>query len=62
MNKKKHRAITLLSVLTVMIAFFIAPIMSLAATVNYTKVADYVSTWHIKSSNEISSFDSQDVY
>lgn len=49
MNKKKHRAITLLSVLTVMIAFFIAPIMSLAATVNYTKVADYVSTWHIKS-------------
>lgn len=49
MNKKKHQAITLLSVLTVMIAFFIAPIMSLAATVNYTKVANYVSTWHIKS-------------
>ncbi|MFD1899151.1 thioester domain-containing protein [Enterococcus termitis] len=49
MNKKKHQAITLLSVLTVMIAFFIAPIMALAATVNYTKVANYVSTWHIKS-------------
>ena len=49
MNKKKRRAITLLSVLTVMIAFFIAPIMALAATVNYTKVANYVSTWHIKS-------------
>lgn len=49
MNKKKLRAITLLSVLTVMIAFFIAPIMALAATVNYTKVANYVSTWHIKS-------------
>lgn len=49
MNKKKHQAITLLSVLIVMIAFFIAPIMALAATVNYTKVANYISTWHIKS-------------
>lgn len=49
MNKKKYRAITLLSVLTVMIAFFIVPIMALAVTVNYTKVANYVSTWHIKS-------------
>lgn len=51
MNKKKFQAITLLSFLTVMVAFFITPITSLAATVNYEKVADYNSTWHIKSLN-----------
>ncbi|HGW6217763.1 TPA: SpaA isopeptide-forming pilin-related protein [Enterococcus faecalis] len=49
MNKKKHQAITLFSLLTVIIAFFITPITTLAATVNYEKIADYVSTWHVKS-------------
>ncbi|EKZ0804216.1 hypothetical protein RVZ17_000899 [Listeria monocytogenes] len=48
MNKKKCQAISLLSILTVMIAFFITPISSFAATVNYEKVADYISTWHVK--------------
>ena len=47
MNKKKCRAISLLSVFTVMIAFFITPISALAATVNYEKIADYVSTWYL---------------
>lgn len=49
MNKKKRQAISLLSVLTVMIAFFVTPISALAASVNYEKVADYISTWNIAS-------------
>jgi LPXTG-motif cell wall-anchored protein len=49
MNKKKRQAISLVGVLTVMIAFFITPITALAATVNYEKIGDYVSTWHIAS-------------
>ncbi|MGX7198213.1 hypothetical protein [Enterococcus olivae] len=44
MNKKKRQAISLVGVLTVMIAFFITPIMALAASVNYEKIGDYVST------------------
>lgn len=38
-----------MGVLIVMIAFFITPITSLAALVNYEKIGDYVSTWHIAS-------------
>ncbi|MGL4644391.1 MAG: thioester domain-containing protein, partial [Vagococcus fluvialis] len=49
MNKKKRQAISLVGVLTVMIAFFITPITALAASVSYEKVADYVSTWTIAS-------------
>lgn len=49
MNKKNNKAITLFSLLTVLIAFFISPITSFAATVNYEKVANYISTWHVKS-------------
>lgn len=49
MNKKKRQAISLLSVFTVTIAFFVTPISALAASVNYEKVADYVSTWNIAS-------------
>ncbi|OSQ81432.1 SpaA isopeptide-forming pilin-related protein, partial [Listeria monocytogenes] len=49
MNKKKRQAISLVSVLTVMIAFFITPITALAASVNYEKIGDYVSTWHVAS-------------
>lgn len=49
MNKKKRQAISLVGVLTVMIAFFITPIMALAASVNYEKIGDYVSTWHVAS-------------
>lgn len=51
MNKKYSQAAVLLSFLTIMAAFFIAPTSGEAATVNYTKVADYVSTWYIKSEN-----------
>lgn len=49
MNKQRNKAITLLSLLTVLIAFFISPITTFAATVNYEKVANYISTWHVKS-------------
>ncbi|HFF2626188.1 TPA: SpaA isopeptide-forming pilin-related protein [Listeria monocytogenes] len=49
MNKKRTKVITLFSLLTVLIAFFISPITSFAATVNYEKVANYISTWHIQS-------------
>lgn len=49
MNKTKAKAIPLFSLLTVLIAFFIFPITTFAATVNYEKVANYISTWHVKS-------------
>jgi hypothetical protein len=49
MNKKKRQAISLVGVFTVMIALFITPITALAATVNYEKIGDYISTWHIAS-------------
>ncbi|ELS0477854.1 LPXTG cell wall anchor domain-containing protein [Enterococcus faecalis] len=49
MNKKKRQAISLVGILTVMIAFFITPITALAASVNYEKIGDYVSTWHVAS-------------
>src|SRR5699024_2760271 len=37
------------SVLTVMIAFFITPITALAASVNYEKVSNHISTWYVAS-------------
>ncbi|WP_267188571.1 hypothetical protein [Listeria welshimeri] len=43
MNNKKHQAITLFSLLTVIITFFISPITSFSAIVKYEKVADYIS-------------------
>ncbi|MFI3805589.1 SpaA isopeptide-forming pilin-related protein [Vagococcus fluvialis] len=49
MITKKRQAISLVSILTVLIAFFITPISALAATVNYTKIADYSSTWNLPS-------------
>ncbi|WP_261998499.1 SpaA isopeptide-forming pilin-related protein [Enterococcus faecalis] len=49
MIKKKRQAISLVSVLTVMLVFFITPIMAFAASVNYEKIGDYVSTWHVAS-------------
>lgn len=51
MNKKNNQAAALLSLLTMLAAFFVAPMTSQAATVNYTKVADYISTWYIKAEN-----------
>lgn len=51
MNKKNNQAVALFSLLTMLAAFFVAPMTSEAATVNYTKVADYVSTWYIKAEN-----------
>lgn len=32
-----------------MIAFFITPITAFAASANYEKIGDYVSTWHVAS-------------
>ncbi|MGX7420450.1 SpaA isopeptide-forming pilin-related protein [Carnobacterium gallinarum] len=49
MNKTHLKVTTLIGLLTIIVAFFIAPITSFAATVNYDKIADYVSTWHVKS-------------
>lgn len=51
MNKKNNQAVALLSLLTMLADFFVAPMTSQAATVNYTKVADYISTWYIKAEN-----------
>lgn len=51
MKIKNNQAVTLLSFLTMLAAFFVAPMASQAATVNYTKVADYISTWYIKAEN-----------
>lgn len=49
MHKNSSQAITLFSLLKVLIAFFISPITTLVATVNYEKVVDYISTWHVNS-------------
>ncbi|MEE9725639.1 hypothetical protein [Listeria seeligeri] len=49
MKERRSKAITLFSLLTVLIAFFISPITTFAATVNYEKVANYISTWHVQS-------------
>ncbi|EFT95163.1 SpaA isopeptide-forming pilin-related protein [Enterococcus faecalis] len=50
MNRITLKAATIFSLLTIVAAFFV-PTISYAATVNWTKIADYVSTWHIKSMN-----------
>lgn len=47
MNNKYRQAISLISMLSVMIAFFVPSVIAIAATVTDTKVADYVSTWHL---------------
>ncbi|OEG13399.1 hypothetical protein BCR22_03945 [Enterococcus plantarum] len=49
MNMKNNKLITLFSILTVLIAFLISPITSFAVTVNYEKVANYISSWSVKS-------------
>ncbi|MBF2345887.1 hypothetical protein IA854_04430 [Listeria seeligeri] len=41
MNKKNNKVITLFSLLTVLIAFFISPITSFAAKVNYENIFPY---------------------
>lgn len=49
MNKNKTKSITLFNLLTVLIAFFIFPVTTFVAIVNYEKVANYISTWHVAS-------------
>lgn len=51
MHKKTRQAVSFFSILLMMTALFIEPILSFAATVSYDKAADYVSTWHVKMLN-----------
>ncbi|MGX7417884.1 SpaA isopeptide-forming pilin-related protein [Carnobacterium gallinarum] len=47
MNKLRYKATTLLGLLTVLVAFFITPITTLAATVNYDRVTNHISIWYV---------------
>ncbi len=47
MNKKLRNAATMFGLMTIVAAFFIGPITSLAATVSNEVVANYSSTWHV---------------
>ncbi|WP_338114005.1 SpaA isopeptide-forming pilin-related protein [Vagococcus lutrae] len=53
MNKIYRQAVTLISMLSVVIAFFVPSIIAMAATVTDTKVADYVSTWYLNRTSGI---------
>ncbi|EAF0859633.1 LPXTG cell wall anchor domain-containing protein [Listeria monocytogenes] len=44
---KKHKLASYLALIVMMASFFVTPITALAATVNYTRIADYVSTWYL---------------
>lgn len=47
MNRTLRCAATMFSLVTIVAAFFIGPIISLAATVSNELVANYSSTWHL---------------
>lgn len=47
MNRTLRTAATMFSLMTIVAAFFIGPITSLAATVSNEIVANYSSTWHL---------------
>ncbi|MGY0354244.1 SpaA isopeptide-forming pilin-related protein [Enterococcus avium] len=47
MNKKLRNATTMISLMTIVVAFFIGPIISLAATVTNDPVANYSSSWKL---------------
>lgn len=47
MNRIQRNAATIFSLMTIVAAFFIGPITSLAATVSNEIVANYTSTWHL---------------
>ncbi|EPV3251598.1 hypothetical protein ACV3KX_002124 [Listeria monocytogenes] len=44
---KKHKLANYLGLIVIMASFFVTPITTLAATVNYEKIANYVSTWYL---------------
>lgn len=44
---KKQKLASYLALIVIMASFFVTPITVLAATVNYTRIADYVSTWYL---------------
>lgn len=44
---KKHKLASYLALIVIMASFFATPITALAATVNYEKIANYVSTWYL---------------
>ena len=43
----KHKLASYLALIVMMASFFVTPIIALATTVNYTRIADYVSTWYL---------------
>lgn len=47
MNRTLRTAATMFSLMTIVAAFFIGPVMALAATVTNDQVANYSSTWHL---------------
>lgn len=51
MKKNKILLLSLFSTLSIVFSLWVLPITTYAATVNYEKVADYVSTWRIKAMN-----------
>lgn len=51
MNRKLRTAATMLSLMTIVAAFFIGPITALAATVTNEQVANYSSTWRLNRFN-----------
>ncbi|WP_233638317.1 SpaA isopeptide-forming pilin-related protein [Carnobacterium maltaromaticum] len=44
---KKRKLANYLGLIVIMASFFVTPIDALAATVIYTRIADYVSTWYL---------------
>lgn len=47
MNKALRTAATMFSLMTIVAAFFIGPVMALAATVTNDPIANYSSSWHL---------------
>lgn len=43
----KHKLASYLALIVMMASFFVTPIIALATTVNYTRIADYVCTWYL---------------
>ena len=44
---RKHKLASYLALIVMMASFFVTPITTLAVTVNYEKIANYVFTWYL---------------